>query len=65
MKLGISIGYFGGQVELPVERVLEGERLGYDSVWTAAPMRGRTATAYALIRSALPSLLASRKCKPL
>ncbi|MEW6297585.1 MAG: LLM class F420-dependent oxidoreductase [Thermodesulfobacteriota bacterium] len=35
MKLGISIGYSGGRVELPVERVLEAERLGYDSVWTA------------------------------
>jgi len=35
MKLGISIGYSGGRVELPVDFVLEAERLGYDSVWTA------------------------------
>lgn len=35
MKLAISIGYSGGRVELPVDFVLEAERLGYDSVWTA------------------------------
>ena len=35
MKLGISIGYSGGRLELPVERVLEAEQLGYDSLWTA------------------------------
>jgi F420-dependent oxidoreductase-like protein len=35
MKLGISIGYSGGRVELPLDRVLEAEQLGYDSVWTA------------------------------
>jgi F420-dependent oxidoreductase-like protein len=35
MKLGISIGYSGGRVELPVDLVLAAERLGYDSVWTA------------------------------
>jgi F420-dependent oxidoreductase-like protein len=35
MKLGINIGYSGARMQLPVERVLEVERLGYDSVWTA------------------------------
>jgi F420-dependent oxidoreductase-like protein len=35
MKLGINIGYSGARLQLPVERVLEVERLGYDSVWTA------------------------------
>jgi len=35
MKLGINIGYSGGRVELPLDRVLEAERLGYDSLWTA------------------------------
>ncbi|NJR42882.1 MAG: LLM class flavin-dependent oxidoreductase [Akkermansiaceae bacterium] len=35
MKLGISIGYTGSEVKLPVDFVLEAERLGYDSVWTA------------------------------
>ena len=35
MKLGISIGYSGADMRLPIERVLLAERLGYDSVWTA------------------------------
>jgi F420-dependent oxidoreductase-like protein len=35
MKLGIGIGYSGGRLELPLDRVLEAERLGYDSLWTA------------------------------
>jgi len=35
LKLGISIGYSGGRVELPLDRVLEAEQLGYDSLWTA------------------------------
>ncbi|HKA53915.1 MAG TPA: LLM class F420-dependent oxidoreductase [Candidatus Binatia bacterium] len=35
MKLGINIGYSGGRVELPLDRVLEAEHLGYDSLWTA------------------------------
>src|SRR5918999_4203984 len=35
MKLGISIGYSGGEVKVPVDFVLDAERLGFDSVWTA------------------------------
>lgn len=35
MKLGLSIGYSGGEMHLPVEKVQLAERLGYDSVWTA------------------------------
>ena len=35
MKLGLSLGYSGGQMKLPVEKVQLAERLGYDSVWTA------------------------------
>ena len=35
MKLGINIGYSGARLELPLDLVLEVERLGYDSVWTA------------------------------
>ena len=35
MKLGLSIGYSGAQLRLPVERVQLAERLGFDSVWTA------------------------------
>ncbi len=35
MKLGVSLGYSGGELKLPVEKVQLAERLGYDSVWTA------------------------------
>jgi F420-dependent oxidoreductase-like protein len=35
MKLGLSLGYSGPQLRLPVERVQLAERLGFDSVWTA------------------------------
>ncbi len=35
MNLGIGIGYSGGRMELPLDLVLEAERLGYDSVWSA------------------------------
>lgn len=35
MKLGLSVGYSGPTMELPVERVQLAERLGYDTVWTA------------------------------
>ena len=35
MKLGIVIGYSQNEVKLPMDEILEAERLGYDSVWTA------------------------------
>jgi F420-dependent oxidoreductase-like protein len=35
MKLGLSLGYSGAEMRLPVEKVLLAERLGFDSVWTA------------------------------
>jgi F420-dependent oxidoreductase-like protein len=35
MKLGLTIGYSGAQLRVPVERVQLAERLGYDAVWTA------------------------------
>lgn len=35
MKLGLMIGYSGAHYTLPLDLVLEAERLGYDSVWTA------------------------------
>jgi F420-dependent oxidoreductase-like protein len=35
MKLGLSIGYSGAEMRLPVELVQQAERLGFDSVWTA------------------------------
>ena len=35
MKLGLSIGYSGAKLEIPVALVQRAEALGYDSVWTA------------------------------
>ncbi len=35
MKLGIVLGYSGSGMELPMDLVLEAERLGFDSVWTS------------------------------
>ena len=35
MKLGLSLGYSGRELRLPVEQVQLAEQLGYDSVWTA------------------------------
>lgn len=35
MKLAMYLGYSGPRMEVPVESVLEAERLGWDSVWTA------------------------------
>ncbi len=34
MKLGLSLGYSGRQMTLPMARVLLAEELGFDSVWT-------------------------------
>jgi alkanesulfonate monooxygenase SsuD/methylene tetrahydromethanopterin reductase-like flavin-dependent oxidoreductase (luciferase family) len=35
MKLGLMVGHAGRKLELPIETVLEAERLGFDSCWTA------------------------------
>lgn len=35
MRLGISTGYSGAEIELPLDLILEADRLGYHSVWTA------------------------------
>ena len=35
MKLGLSIGYSGAELRLPVEKVQLAERLGYEYVWSA------------------------------
>jgi F420-dependent oxidoreductase-like protein len=35
MKLGISIGYSGARMALPVKRVQRAEELGFDSVWAS------------------------------
>ena len=35
MKLGLSIGYSGAKLGLPLAHIIRAEELGYDSVWTA------------------------------
>jgi F420-dependent oxidoreductase-like protein len=35
MRLGLMVGYSGAQVSIDMARILEAERLGYHSVWTA------------------------------
>src|SRR5689334_22869888 len=35
MKLGLVVGYSGRRLTLPMDLILEAERLGFDSCWTA------------------------------
>ena len=35
MKLGLSLGYSGAKLRIPLDLVKLAERLGFDSVWTA------------------------------
>src|SRR6266851_7588820 len=35
MKLGIVLPYSSADMSLPIDRVLEAERLGFDSVWSS------------------------------
>ena len=35
MRLGLMVGYSGAQVSIDMARILEAERLGYHSAWTA------------------------------
>jgi F420-dependent oxidoreductase-like protein len=35
VRLGLTVGYSGRGMGLPLELILEAERLGFDSVWTA------------------------------
>jgi F420-dependent oxidoreductase-like protein len=35
MRLGLVIGYSTSQLHIPMDLVLEAEKLGFDSVWTA------------------------------
>jgi F420-dependent oxidoreductase-like protein len=35
MRLGLMVGYSGATLQLPLETILEAERLGYHAVWTA------------------------------
>ena len=35
MRLGFMTGYSGKTIELPMDLILEADRLGYYAVWTA------------------------------
>lgn len=35
MRLGLMVGYSGSKIDLPLDMILEADRLGYDVVWTA------------------------------
>jgi F420-dependent oxidoreductase-like protein len=35
MRLGLTVGYSGSGMAMPLELILEAERLGFDSTWTA------------------------------
>jgi hypothetical protein len=35
MKLGLVLGYAGKRIQIDMPPILEAERLGFDSVWTA------------------------------
>ena len=35
MKLGLVVGYSQSELKLPMDEILEAERLGFDSVWTS------------------------------
>jgi F420-dependent oxidoreductase-like protein len=51
MKLGIMLGYSGSKIELPMEMVLEADRLGLHSVWTAEAYGSDAVTPLAWIGS--------------
>lgn len=35
MRLGLMVGYSGGRIDLPLDLILEADRLGYQAVWTS------------------------------
>ena len=35
MRLGLMVGYSGGRIDLPLDLILEADRLGYHAVWTS------------------------------
>ncbi|HEX2173483.1 MAG TPA: LLM class flavin-dependent oxidoreductase, partial [Dehalococcoidia bacterium] len=49
MKLGFSLNYQGAQVQLPLDLILEAERLGYDSIWKGESYGTDTVTPLAFV----------------
>ena len=35
LRLGLNLGYSGARIQLPIDMILEAERLGYYAIWTA------------------------------
>lgn len=35
MRLGLAIGYSGSRIDLPMDLILEADKLGYHSIWTS------------------------------
>ena len=63
MKLGLHIGYWGLGLTAPqqLELVLEAERLGYDSVWTAEAYGSDAATILAWLAQATSTSSSARR----
>lgn len=49
MKLALMIGYSGSQMRVPMDLILECERMGFDSVWSAEAYGSDAATPLAYI----------------
>jgi F420-dependent oxidoreductase-like protein len=49
MKLSVMAGYSGAKMQLPMELILEADRLGYDAVWTSEAYGSDAVTALAWI----------------
>jgi len=49
VKLGLVVGYSGKHVSVDMDHVLEAERLGFDSVWTAEAYGGDAVTTAAWV----------------
>jgi len=47
MRLGINVGYAGAKLDPRLDLVVEADRLGYDSVWTAEAYGSDAATVLA------------------
>jgi F420-dependent oxidoreductase-like protein len=52
MRFGLMLGYSGARIELPLEAVLEAERLGYYAVWSAEAYGSDAVTPLAWIGAA-------------
>jgi F420-dependent oxidoreductase-like protein len=56
MRLGLSIGYSGANLEIPIERIKRAEALGYDAVWTAEAYGSDAVTPLAFIAAQTSSI---------